>query len=374
MRSGNLNSAVAADAPDRRSAERYFLLMSEVRPTIEVLKELEKRRLLPPETARALQHARQVDDVESRLRLLARLGLSTLDIPLLRDARSAFSTGRPDRQTSMTALAGVPVYEARDHGAAGWRGAVVSVDECAWLVYVEAHDRFHSAGPAVIKAKARSNSLGPSQLDLEIRSLEHEALHSATARAELLDALIDALALSARTTMPTPVSTPSRFSTTPISVQVDEIIDPEWDPADAHEHMSDIAIRLGFGRGSSAIRDELIRTCVPFLQPDQSMWEAVSRRELTVQVLVTRAGLMQLLATERPILPVEDHRPPPPTALHYTAKQSLTAAYVSGRAVRAVCGRWWVPIGDDATHSHLPICPDCEQESPFAQAVRDLLS
>lgn len=82
---------------------------------------------------------------------------------------------------------------------------------------------------------------------------------------------------------------------------------------------------------------------------------------------------MQLLATDRPVLPVEDRIPPAPVALHYTAKASLAEAYVLGRAVRAVCGQWWVPVGDGTTHSTLPICHDCDREAPFAQTVRDLL-
>lgn len=348
--------------------------MIEVRPTIEVLKDLEKKKLLPLDTVRALQHARQVDDSETRLALLAKLGLSSLDIPLLRNARSEFATGKPDRQTTMTALAKVPVYEVRDHSSAGWRGAVVAPDtDCAWLIYFEAHDRFHAAGRGVIKGKAKAGTLGPTSLDLRIREIEHEVHHSAATRADLLGALIDSLISSARTTALTPVATPARFSGTPLSVQVTEVVDPEWNPKNAHEQVSDLVVRLGFGPGNSAIRDELIRTCVPFLQPDSSMVEALSREELIVQILITRAGLMQILATERPLLPVDDRQPPPPSALHYTAKLSLTEAFVSGRAVRAVCGQWWVPIGDDSTHSTLPICPECEDESPFAQTARDLL-
>lgn len=39
--------------------------MIEVRPTIEVLKDPEKKKLLPLDTVRALQHARQTDDNDS---------------------------------------------------------------------------------------------------------------------------------------------------------------------------------------------------------------------------------------------------------------------------------------------------------------------
>ena len=97
----------------------YRFFMTGVRPTLEVLKELEKRELLPPTTAKALRHARKVEDPAAKMRLLAELELSSLDIPLLRDARSRFSTGRPDRQDEMTAKAGQTIYEVRDHSSAG---------------------------------------------------------------------------------------------------------------------------------------------------------------------------------------------------------------------------------------------------------------
>lgn len=183
----------------------------------------------------------------------------------------------------------------------------------------------------------------------------------------------DSLIASSHTTARVVVETPTRFASASLSVQVTEALDPEWDPVDAHEQVGDLVVRIGFGSSGSAIRDELIRTCVPFLQPDSSMRESIIRDELIVQILVTRASLMQLLATERPLLPVEDRKPPPPTTLHYTAKWSLTEAFVTGRAVRAVCGQWWVPVGDESTHAALPLCPECEQETPFAQTARDLI-
>lgn len=352
----------------------YRFFMTEVRPTLEVLKELEKRELLPPTTAKALRHARKVEDPAAKMRLLAELELSSLDIPLLRDARSRFSTGRPDRQDEMTAKAGQTIYEVRDHSSAGWRGAVVAPDDdCAWLVYFDAHDRYHSAGPTTINTKSKNNKLGPSALDRRIRGLERDIRQSSQARADLLGALVDSLIASSHTTARVVVETPTRFASAPLSVQVTEALDPEWDPVDAHEQVGDLVVRIGFGSSGSAIRDELIRTCVPFLQPDSSMRESIIRDELIVQILVTRASLMQLLATERPLLPVEDRKPPPPTTLHYTAKWSLTEAFVTGRAVRAVCGQWWVPVGDESTHAALPLCPECEQETPFAQTARDLI-
>ena len=347
--------------------------MIEVRPTLEVLKVLEKGGMLPLETVRGLDHARKVDDEETRLGLLVDLDLSSLDIPLLRDARAGFANGNPDRQSEMTAKAPCTVYEVRDRST-GWRGAVVKPDgDCAWLVLADVHDRFHAVGPNVIRGKAVGGALGPSPLDLRLWETECASRDLRTARATLLELLIDALIDSARTTVPTPVHTTGLFAPAQLSVRVSEQVDPDWVPSEAHGEVSQVAVILSLSSATNAVRDEVIRTCVPFLQPDRSMWEYHFRTELTVQVILSRAGLMQLLSADRPFLPVENREAPAPDSLHYTAKQSLTEAFVSGRAVRAVCGQWWVPVGDDTTHSELPICPDCENEEPFAQTARDLL-
>ena len=89
----------------------------------------------------------------------------------------------------------------------------------------------------------------------------------------------------------------------------------------------------------------LLKTCVPFIQPDTSMQDPLYNREgLSVVLVVTRGRLMQLLATDdAPDLPTAAHTPPPPQQLHYTGKVGLTKAYVEGNAVRAVCGQWWIP-------------------------------
>lgn len=244
-------------------------------------------------------------------------------------------------------------------------------DDCAWLVLADVHDRFHAVGPQSIRAKARNGTLGPSPLDRQIWDTERRTRSLALGRATLLESLIDALIDSAQTTGQVVVRTTGVFAPARLLVTVSELVDPDWDVSQAHREVSQVAVSLSLSSTMNSIRDEVIRTCVPFLQPDRSMWEYHYRSELTVQVVLTRAGLIQLLATDRPFLPVADLQTPAPVTLHYTAKQSLTEAFVSGRAVRAVCGQWWVPVGDDRTHSELPICVDCEREEPFAQTARN---
>jgi len=43
---------------------------------------------------------------------------------------------------------------------------------------------------------------------------------------------------------------------------------------------------------------------------------------------------------------------------HYVDKSKLTAAYVEGSPVIALCGKVWVPSRDP---SRFPICPECKR-------------
>lgn len=43
---------------------------------------------------------------------------------------------------------------------------------------------------------------------------------------------------------------------------------------------------------------------------------------------------------------------------HYVPKSELTRAYVEGVAVRALCGKQWVPSRDPERY---PICPTCRE-------------
>lgn len=43
---------------------------------------------------------------------------------------------------------------------------------------------------------------------------------------------------------------------------------------------------------------------------------------------------------------------------HYVDKSKLTAAYVEGTPVRALCGKLWVPTRDPDRY---PICPTCKE-------------
>lgn len=43
---------------------------------------------------------------------------------------------------------------------------------------------------------------------------------------------------------------------------------------------------------------------------------------------------------------------------HYAKKNDITEAMVTGRAVRAICGKKWVPT---RSPDDFPVCPDCKK-------------
>jgi hypothetical protein len=62
---------------------------------------------------------------------------------------------------------------------------------------------------------------------------------------------------------------------------------------------------------------------------------------------------------------------PEATHLHYVGSAYLTDAFVNGNAVRAICGRWFVPTQDE--NAELPVCPRCDEDKPIAEYVLDLI-
>lgn len=352
--------------------------MSNVRPTLRVVKILKKGSKLPPEVSTVYESASRIDGDQAKFDKLCEIDLDNLDVALLGVARRQFAAGALDTHKSMSREAGCPVYEVRDRESPAWRGAVIRLagDEDAWMVHADRHDEFNDRGSDVIRAMKKSGSLGPSSLDRKLRDDRRGVQQESFVRIEFLQALLAAMRKSAESRDEAVVALPSiaALATSQLRVRV-RAVSADWDPGDAHEHVEDLCVAMRIpARDSGTARDWLLKTCVPFIQPDASMQEALYDNEgLSVVLLVTRGRLMQLLATDDSGLPTAARTPPPPQRLHYTGKVGLTKAYVEGNAVRAVCGQWWIPVGDESTHTNLPVCPECEAEKPFADQALSLL-
>lgn len=345
--------------------------------------------LLPTEVNDVFARVRAAQDLEARMRILSELRLYELDVNLLRDARSFFSEGNlPNVWAGAAAQLGFPVYELRDRVGGAWRGALIfhreepltqrvassADEEDPWLVYAGAHDSFHKSVVKSMKQLDNAGKLRPSDIDARIRAVEDEEIEDYERRAKLLHAVLDALEHTLETHRDTLVATDVDLPKFALSVTITDVPADGWEAEDAHEHGDVVTLSLTLGSSDEVARKWVLQTCVPFLQPDQSQVEALYTDTLTLSILLSRAKLTQLLAAPRPTnyRPSKDF-PPPPTVLHYTDRFSLTHAFVFGRAVRAVCGDWWIPIGDATTHTDLPICADCDSELPAAQALKSLL-
>ena len=353
----------------------------EIRPTLQALKSLRKAGLLSRTDERTYDGAAKIDDKNAKVRNLASMDLSHLDVNLLNDGRTLLSGGAfPDIHRASSKAAGQNVYELRDRAGAAWRGAGIADIESntMWLLHVLPHDRFHGEAASYIKKQKNIGRLGPTQLDLRILALDRQRRGNKANRVEVLQALIAALQRSQAIQSPAPVNMPKSPSLESVEmfVRVSDVpADPgDWDPSTAHTRAGMVSVEIELAAIASATRAWLLQVCLPFLQDDQSMIEAIYLQTLSVLVLVPESKLMQLLSLDDSDLSgIAPYEPSMPTHLHYTAKASLTEAYVEHKAVRAVCGAWWIPIGDETTHSELPICEVCESERPFADAVSRVL-
>ncbi|MGP9723600.1 DUF3039 domain-containing protein [Corynebacterium sp. AOP40-9SA-29] len=360
--------------------------MTSVRPTKQVLKSLDKGDRLGPASRVAYSAAvsgsdglSSGDDPTPALQRWAlAIDKALEDTPLLQDAVAGFSSGSsPSRHRKMSAAAKSVVYEVRDRESPAWRGALIiwGSGDCAWMIYVNRHDLFHQAGPKAIEEMRKAKKCGPSGLDLKIQQRREYDSQERRIRQEVLIRLVEGLQQAVESGSGQEVSVPSvLLESAAVKVSVGNVEPEEWDPGTASEEPESVMVSLDLPNFSENGFHWLLRILVPFIQPDSDMVEQIYEDELKVQILMTRARLMHLLAlSERELGLSSVAQPSAPNVLHYTEKTSLTSAYVEGTAVEAVCGKWWVPIGDDVSHGHLPICPDCEKEEPFAQAFRGLL-
>lgn len=354
------------------------------------------RSMLPPEVSGIFARVRATEDLEARSRILSELRLYDLNMNLLEDARTRLSGGLPDAWQGSRQELGFPFYEVRDRVSPAWRGAVIlvradgaaedsdgnagSVDRGQsvdpWMVYADSHDSFHNSALDNIVGLARSGNLFPGASDYRIRRIEDDEIYDRDCKSHLLYALLDALQAAVACGKDTVVDTSDvNCPGLDLTVSVSDIPAEGWESDDAHTHTDILSLTLVLTGTNVQARQWMLKTCVPFVQPDETQHESLwVDNRMTVSLLLTRARLTQLLAEGEPQNFEPPTSPPPaPSVLHYADRSGITRAFVFGYAIRAVCGQWWVPVGDDTTHDGLPICDDCATELPVAQALKNLL-
>lgn len=371
--------------------------MRKVRPTLRVLRSIPDS-LLPIEVTQVFARARGTDDLETKWRILSELRLYDLKMNLLEDARSRLNGKLPDSWQDSREKLGFPVYEVRDRTGQAWRGGVILIkedppvpdDSChleaessdrvssisPWMVYANTHTLFLKNATKSIGNLHTAGNLHPRPVDYQLREVEDQEINARERKRQLLHALLNALQEALTLDKDAPVNTAdAQCPEVSLSVAISDVPKEGWDVSNAHEYADILSLTMVVTASNNDARNWVLETCIPFLQPDENQREPHwANNRMTVSMLLTRARLTQLLAnghSQDYVPPAND--PPAPTVLHYAAdKSGITQAFVYGSAVRAVCGRWWIPVGDATTHD-LPICRDCEADLPAAQALKNLL-
>lgn len=334
--------------------------MREVRPTIKVLK------TLPRET---FGDSAVLDLIANGA--FEGLKLFGLDHPLLNDARRGFERGTADQHVAASKAYGAPVYEVRDHAGAGWRGAVI-LDKKGdpWLVWAERHDRFHKRIAEVV-----CDSLLPVSPEYKIRDQEEASVRAIAWKSEVLGRFIRALqecvCSGSKHTATVPGIDGGTGASLTIAVEHDE---PAIDVREAQHRDSLLTVTLRIGQSAAdKLRGAVQEVCLPFLEPNPSKVEPWYDKSNTfnAMVSVTQARLVQLMADVPEYEDSAPHAATSATHLHYVATRFLVNGFVNAEPLRGVCGAWFIPSRGD--NSGLPICPQCEDERPAAQAVLDLL-
>lgn len=349
-----------------------------VRPTVKALKQLADGRNLSSEVAEPFKIAQGSDDPDTKLRyLLQAIERSLEGVGLVRDAQRQFDRGLFEKHKQSSALAGLPVFECRERGVgAAWRGAVVvsERDDIAWLLHVDRHDRFHSTAAKVLSDMKDQEKLGPSKLDLVLLRKELELKQLEKKEAAMLYSTLSALkkATLRECVVDFEIEGASPRGGLQIELGVQSTNFEEWELEQAAEDIDMVMVSVRKGDDWEFFQ-RYISIFGRYLQPDGSMVESLGGNPFVIHCAVTRAHLLSLLDVPDQELPTKRYEPEEPKVFHYLDKASMVESMVTGKAAQAVCGVWWVPVGDEATHAGLPVCPDCQREEPFAQAFRDFL-
>ncbi|WP_187271249.1 DUF3039 domain-containing protein [Actinomyces ruminicola] len=322
----------------------------------------------------------------SRWKDLADVDVSQLPHPLIEAGKKALAHGA-DRHVEATAAAGRPVFELRTREGAAWRGAMIIDDDgTGWIVYAQRHDRFHSTVAGKLTA-ARAHDWMPRSVDHSLRKREQARAEIRRWRVQTLAAVIGAAGTAAvandhssellvqreESGRDASARSATFSSTITVSVMAD------LSEADAATGLRGEAL-LDVAVVTRRAEDVLLRTTIAeavTLLAGPTRPEAVALPDgsgVYYSFVVPASRLQWLVAVESADEVGElaetslgEHLRP--THLHYTRKELIAESAVEGRAVRALCGEWFVVRCDEG----LPVCEACETRLPVARLVAERL-
>jgi hypothetical protein len=344
----------------------------QVRPTLRALKLLPTDEPAVVAERTVSDRAKSAPDADTKRAILYQHRLGQLQYSLLNDVRTILKQGgMPTRHAASSKAAGRTVYEARSHTGAGWRGAFVLEGDVMWLVYASPHDRFHATAADFIKT---GKSL-PDELDKELAAQDAERIRRRSWRVDALTAILDALREATEEQRPVDFELADMTSSNVCTLRLEsEPIDEPAPTADlAHTTTGMLTVTLLIRGADHKDLIQPILDLLALVRDGAEEQEQVHLKggDLQLVWIVSHARLAQLTATVNDTTDMVAHPQelPTPTALHYVSTGQLAAAFVDGTAVYSLCGLWFVPRLDGS--ADLPVCQECEERKPWAQAVLD---
>lgn len=318
----------------------------------------------------------ELADSRTFRKILEDISFLHISHPLLSDSDSYFLRGdKPDKHRG-SSLAGHDVYEVRDRSGAAWRGAVIVPDSVPWLVYAAPHDHFHSEAKSFFK-NSKEKAL-PQKIDFVILKRDIERQELALDRQKSLLKFLSILnqAVEASDTTVTGAVT-VRDAEAYVTLKIDSLDESDITVDTAHEAHCDTSLSIRIKISDNEARQDIRKYWVNTLQPDSDLIETVYAQgdpdSMVFELFVSYSHLAQLLAdAQNKSIRLSDIKVSQPEVAHYTSKIKLTEGIVMGKAVRSLCGKFFIPMRD-GEGSALPICKECEIKQPVAQRLIDLL-
>ncbi len=285
--------------------------------------------------------------------------------PIVSKACTSFGED-PSEDASEGPIAAVTSLTVMEIKSGQWRGGVWLDDRgVCWLIAAGLakgghHDRddFYER-LSRIQAQGATSTLLPSREDVRLWKREVAAQLLTEWEVSIQQAVIEALErVGTSTTAQISIGAPlgdkrpdeDRLVMS-VTLTVTEVRDNDYE-ADEFMATMDVSPRWA---GSDTAWQATLRVLISICPPEQG-WERVKDTFSTIAEpgwCLRRLPELRQLASTRELAESR-----PGDHAHFAHKRDLSDATIEGRAVRALCGAWFVP-GQD--HETLPTCNDCDR-------------
>lgn len=287
--------------------------------------------------------------------------LSELPHPIIAKATESFGTD-PNADTHAGLIASSSRVRMMEIRSGQWRGGVWRDEESGvhWLIAAGLAKGEHQDRDDFYQRVQRENDCGgstewlPTEDDRRLLKRETAArlitVWQLNVQQELLDALRGIHAGGrTRVEITHPVRADERICV--IDIEVDRIRDEDYE---ADEITVEVLAERGHA-GSDLLWQLTLQTLITLSPPEQG-WDRYKDTYSNVAepgYFLTRVADLELLVADQELAEGE-----PGSHAHYTHKRNLAGNTIDGKAVRALCGVYFVPTQD---HDSLPCCPTCRE-------------